>query len=150
MNSKEQLQADLKEAMKSGDAVRKTTIRMALAAFKNAEVKKRDELDESEMLALLQKEVKQRRESIADAQEAGRDDLVKDSEAEIAILDAYLPAQLSREEITTHAQAAIEEAGATSPKDMGNVMRVLMPKLKGQADGKLVNEVVRELLASSG
>lgn len=150
MNLKEQLQADLKEALKSGDAIRKTTIRMALAAIKNAEVEKIGELDEGETLALLQKEVRQRRESIEEAQQAGRDDLVQEGEAEIAVLEGYLPAQLSREEIAAHAQAAIEETGAASPKDMGNVMRVLMPKLKGQADGKLVNEVVRELLASGG
>ena len=150
MNSKEQLQADLKEAMKSGDAVRKTTIRMALASMKLAEVEKIGELDEGEMLAILQREVKQRRESIEDANAAGRDDLAQENEAEIAILEGYLPAQLSRDEIASHAQAAIEEVGATNPKEMGNVMRVLMPKLKGQADGKLVNEVVRELLASGG
>jgi uncharacterized protein YqeY len=150
MNLKEQLQADLKEAMKSGDAIRKTTIRMALAAIKNAEVEKIGELDEGETLALLQKEVRQRRESIEEAEQAGRDDLVKEGESEIVVLEGYLPAQLSREEIAAHAQAAIEETGAASPKDMGNVMRVLMPKLKGQADGKLVNEVVRELLASGG
>jgi uncharacterized protein YqeY len=150
MHPKEQLQADLKVAMKSGDQVRKMTIRMALAAIKNAEVDKRGDLDEGETLAILQKEVKQRRESIADAEKAGRADLVEASQAEIGLLEAYLPAQLSREDIAAHVKATIEEVGASSPKDMGKVMGALMPKLKGQADGKVVNEVVRELLASGG
>jgi uncharacterized protein YqeY len=148
MHPKEQLQADLKEAMKSGDDIRKSTIRMALAAIKNAEVEKIGELDEDEALAILRKELKQRRETIVDAEKAGKPEMVEEAEAEIAVLEGYLPAQLSREDIAGHAQAAIEEVGATSPKEMGDVMRVLMPRLKGQADGKLVNEVVRELLAS--
>ena len=148
MHPKEQLQADLKDAMRSGDAIRKSAIRMALAAIKNAEVAKIGELDEGETLAVLQKEVKQRHETIADAEKAGKPEMVEEARAEIAVLETYLPAQLSREEIAGHAQAAIEEVGATSPKQMGDVMRVLMPRLKGQADGKLVNEVVRELLAS--
>jgi uncharacterized protein YqeY len=142
MHPKEQLQADLKVAMKSGDQVRKMTIRMALAAIKNAEVDKRGDLDEGETLAILQ--------SIADAEKAGRADLVEASQAEIGLLEAYLPAQLSREDIAAHVKATIEEVGASSPKDMGKVMGALMPKLKGQADGKVVNEVVRELLASGG
>ena len=149
MHPREQLQADLKEAMRSGDNIRKSTIRMALAAIKNAEVAKIGELDEDEALAILQKEVKQRRETIADAEKAGKPEMVEEAKAEITVLEGYLPAQLSREDIVGHAQAAIEEVGATSPKEMGNVMRVLMPRLKGQADGKLVNEVVRELLAAS-
>ena len=148
MQLKELLQADLKTALKSGDGIRKTTIRMAMAAIKNAEVDKRRELDEGETLAIVQKEVKMRRESIVEAEDAGRTDIAEEAQAEIEVLENYLPAQLSREEIATHAQAAIDEAGATVPKDMGNVMRVLMPMLKGQADGKLASEVVRELLAS--
>lgn len=150
MHPKAQLEADLKAAMKEGDALRKATLRMALAAIKNAEVEKRGELDEGEALALVQKEVRQRRESAAEAEGAGRNDLVTQNEAEIAILESYLPAQLSREEIAEHARSVIEEVGATSPGDMGKVMGALMPRLKGQADGKLVNEVVRELLASGG
>ena len=137
-------------AIKSGDPVRKTTIRLALAAIKNAEVEKIGELDEGETLALIHKEVRQRHESIEEAETAGRPDLVEANQAEIRVLEDYLPEQLSREEIAAQAQAVIEEVGASTPKDMGNVMRVLMPKLKGQADGKLVNEVVRELLASGG
>ena len=148
MHPKEKLQADLKEAMKSGEALRKTTIRMALAAIKNAEVEKRGDLEETEALALIQKEVKQRQESLEEAEQAGRADLAEEARAEIAILEVYLPAQLSREDIEEQARAAIEEVGASTAKDMGNVMRVLMPRLKGQADGKLVNEVVRGLLTS--
>jgi uncharacterized protein YqeY len=147
MHPKEKLQADLKEAMRSGDALRKSAIRMALAAIKNAEVEKIGELDEGEALAIIQKEIRQRHETIADAKKSGHAELVKEAEAEIQILEPYLPAQLSREEVADHARAVIEEVGATSPKDMGKVMGALMPRLKGQADGKLVNEVVRELLA---
>lgn len=147
MHPKEQLQADLKEAMKSGEELRKSTIRLALAAIKNAEVEKRDELDEQETLNVLQKEVKQRRETIADAEKAGNQGLVDESLAEIEILEPYLPEQLSREEIEGHAKAVIAEVGAESPQDLGKVMGPLMGKLKGQADGKLVNEVVRELLS---
>lgn len=147
MHPKAQLQADLKEAMKSGDDLRKTVIRGVMAAIKNAEVDKREELEEAEAHVILKKEVKMRHESMDEAKGAGRDDLVAGLVAELEILEPYLPAQLPREEIEKLAKAAIEEAGATSPKDTGNVMKALMPKLKGQADGKLVSEVVRELLA---
>ena len=150
MAIKEQLQSDLKDAMKSGNNIRKTTIRMALAAIKNAEVDKRGELDEGQTLAIIQKEVKMRHESLAEAEGAGRTEMAQEAKEEIEVLAVYLPEQISRDEIMAHARAAIEETDATSPKDLGNVMRVLMPNLKGQADGKLVNEVVRELLAPQG
>jgi uncharacterized protein YqeY len=146
MHPKEQLQADLKQAMKSGDGLRKTTIRMTLAAIKNAEIDKRRELSEEEAAEVLLREIKQRRDSIAEAEGAGRDDVAAQEHAELEILEAYLPKQLSREEIEAEARAIIEELGAQGPKDTGKVMGALMPRVKGRADGKLVSEVVRELL----
>ena len=147
MHPKAQLQADLKEAMKSGDELRKTAIRMALAAIKNAEIDKIRELTEEEAAEILLREIKQRRDSIADAEKAGRDDIAAQERAELEILEVYLPKQLSREEIETEARAVIEEVGAQSPKDTGKVMGALMPRVKGRADGKLVSEVVRGLLS---
>jgi uncharacterized protein YqeY len=146
MHPKEQLQADLKQAMKSGDELRKTTIRMTLAAIKNAEIDKRRELSEEEAAEILLREIKQRRDSIAEAEEAGRNDIVAQEHAELEVLEAYLPKQLSREEIEAEARAVIEAVGAQGPKDTGKVMGALMPRVKGRADGKLVSEVVRELL----
>jgi uncharacterized protein YqeY len=146
MHPKEQLQADLKQAMKSGDELRKTTIRMALAAIKNVEIDKRRELSEEEAAEILLHEIKQRRDSIAEAEGAGRDDVVAQEHAELEILEEYLPKQLSREEIEAEARAIIEELGAQGPKDTGKVMGALMPRVKGRADGKLVSEVVRQLL----
>lgn len=148
MEPKEQLQSDLKEAMKNRDEVRKTTIRMALASIKNAEIEKRGELDTDAQLAIVKKEVKMRRDSIDEAEKAGREDIAEPIKGEIEILQAYLPVEMARAEIVKLATAAIEEVGAQSQKDMGNIMRVLMPQLKGKADGNLVNQVVRELLTS--
>jgi uncharacterized protein YqeY len=146
MHPKEQLQADLKQALRSGDELRKTTIRMTLAAIKNAEIDKRRELSEEEAAEILLREIKQRRDSIAEAEGAGRDDIATQEHAELEVLEAYLPKQLSREEIEAEARAIIEELGAQGPKDTGKVMGALMPRVKGRADGKLVSEVVRELL----
>ncbi|MGH2522587.1 MAG: GatB/YqeY domain-containing protein, partial [Anaerolineales bacterium] len=105
-------------------------------------------LGEAEVLAVLQKEAKSRRESIADAQKAGRDDLVADNQAELRLIEGYLPQPLAREELVEMAKAAIAEAGATDLKQLGAVMKLLTPRTKGRADGKLVNEVVRELLGA--
>ena len=180
MTLKEQLNDDLKAAMRSSDDVRKTTLRQLLAGIRQAELDKRtatarslsasaparpsdpnasaltDEqlaslehlpLSEEEAVAVLQKEAKARRESIADAAKAGRHDLVAANEAELHVIEAYLPRQLSREQVRALAQAAIAEAGATDLKQIGAVMKLLTPRTKGLADGRLVNEVVRELLA---
>ena len=136
----------MKEAMKSGDVLKRTTLRMALAAIKNREIDERAELDEPAVLALLQKEVKSRREAIVDAKSAGRDDLIEQAEAEIEILDAFLPKQLTEDEIRSLVQEAISETGAASMREMGNVMKALMPRVQGRADGKLVSGIVRELL----
>jgi len=147
MSLKEQLTSDLKTALKAGDETRKNTIRALQAAIKQAEVDRQTALTEADMLALIQKEARSRRESIADAQRAGRADLVAAYEAELVVMDAYLPQALSRDELVALAKAAIAEAGATDLKQQGAVMKLLAPRTKGRADGKLVNEIVRELLS---
>ena len=134
--------------MKSGDVQRKTTLRMALAAIKNAEIEARGELDDGKVLNILSKEVKARQETIEGAQKADRPDLIKKAEIEIAILNEFLPAQLSEEELRAVVKEAIDEAGASSMNDMGRVMGVLMPKIQGRADGKEANQIVRELLGA--
>ncbi len=147
MNLKAKLQRDLKAAMKAGDTVKRNTVRLLLSAVRNAEIAKGGELTEQEMLVLLQKQAKQRRESIEQYRAAGRQDLVQEEEAELAVIESYLPRMLSEEEIRQEALAQIEAVGATGPKDMGKVMGPLMAKLRGRADGAVVQRVVRELLA---
>jgi uncharacterized protein len=146
MSTKEKLTQSLKEALKAKDELRKRVVRMALSAIKNAEVEKKSELDEPDVLAILQKEVKARHETIDGAKQAGRDDLISIAEDEIAVLEGYLPKALSREELETLVKEAISESGATSIKEMGLVMKALMPKVRGRADGKEANQIVRELL----
>ena len=146
---RDQLRSDLRDAMRAKDAPRRNTIRMLEAAIKNAEIDKRGAgLEESDILAILQRQVKQRRESIEQFVSGGREDLAETERAEIAIIEAYLPRQLSREEVTERAEAVIEQAGATGSGDRGKVMGMLMRELRGEADGQLVNEVVGELLAA--
>lgn len=147
MSLEEKLRSDLKDALRQKDEVRKRTLRLALAAITNAEVAQKTELDDPGVLAVLVKEAKQRQESMQEYRKGGRDDLVAEEEAELAILQAYLPQQLSREEIAERAKATIERLEATGMGQMGAVMRSLMQELRGQADGKLVNQVVRELLS---
>ncbi|MDH5507585.1 MAG: GatB/YqeY domain-containing protein [Anaerolineae bacterium] len=146
MSLKNELENAIKGAMKSGDEVRKVTLRMAMSAVKLAEVETRTELDDSAIIALLQKEVKSRREAIADAERAGRQDLKDASEAEIAVLEEFLPKGLSTEELTALVIEAIAEAGANSPAEMGNVMKVIMPKIQGRAEGGQVSKLVSQLL----
>jgi uncharacterized protein YqeY len=149
MSLRDQLTGDLKTALKSGDETRKGTLRLLLAALKQAEIDKRPAgaLDEGEVLAVIQKEAKSRRESIADAQKANRADLVAMNETELHVIESYLPKQLTREELVELARAAIAETGAGGPQQMGAVMKLLTPRTKGRADGKLVSDVVRELLS---
>ncbi|MCD6552744.1 MAG: GatB/YqeY domain-containing protein [Chloroflexi bacterium] len=147
MSLKQKLQDDLKQAIRDGDSNRKSTIRLALTAITNAEVQKRRELDEAETLAILSREAKQRRESVEEYRKAGRVDLVAQEEAELQILLSYMPAQMSRDEIVDRAREVIAEVGATSPAQMGAVMRRLMPALRGRADGRVVSEIVRDLLS---
>jgi uncharacterized protein YqeY len=147
MSLKEKLQSDLKEAMRQKDEVRKRTIRLALATITNTEVEQRKELDDPGVLAVLSKEIKQRQESIEEFRRGSREDLVAQAEAEMALLHTYLPRQLSPEEIRARAKETVEQLGAAGMSQMGQVMKTLMQELQGQADGKLVNQIVRELLS---
>lgn len=146
MSIKNQLNESMKDAMKSGDEVRKRTVRMALAAVKQAEVDRRTELDDAAVISLLQKEVKNRRESLEEARKANRLDLVEANEAEIEVLQAFLPKAMPAEELRALVQAAIAETGAASPADMGKVMKNVMPKVAGRAPNDMVSTTVRELL----
>ena len=146
MSIKIQLNDSMKEAMKSGDEVRKRTVRMVLAAIKQAEVDKRVDLDDTAVMNILQKEVKKRRESLEEAKKANRTDLVEANEAEINILQAFLPNAMPAEELRALVQAAIAETGASSPSDMGKVMKTVMPKVAGRAPNDMVSATVRELL----
>src|SRR5215208_887370 len=129
MNIKTQLNESMKDAMKSRDEVRKRTVRMALAAVKQAEVDKRTELDDSAVMNLIQKEIKNRREALEEARKANRADLIEANEAEINVLQAFLPRAMSAEELRPLVQAAIAETGADFPADMGKVMKTVMPKI---------------------
>ncbi|HEU4746171.1 MAG TPA: GatB/YqeY domain-containing protein [Anaerolineales bacterium] len=146
MSIKAQLNESMKDAMKSGDEVRKRTVRMALAAVKQAEVDKRIELDDTAVMSLLQKEIKNRRESLEEAKKVNRLDLIEANEAEINVLQAFLPEAMPAEELRLLVQAAITETGAASPADMGKVMKTVMPKVAGRAPNDMVSATVRELL----
>jgi hypothetical protein len=146
MSIKSQIEADLLDAMRSGDALRKNTLRMALSSIKLAEIDRGASLDEDAYVAILQKEIKSRRESISDAERAGRPELATEAAAEIKIIETYLPAQLDRSELESIAREAIAEVGATSAREMGQVMKILMPRVQGRADGSQVSQVVRNLL----
>lgn len=147
MDIKTQLTEAMKRAMKANDDVARRTTRMALAAIKQAEVDKQTTLDEAAVMSLVQKEIKNRREAIEEARKANRADLVDDNEAEIKVLEAFLPKAMDASELKALAQAAIEETGASAPTDMGKVMKVLMPKVAGRAAGDQVSAAVKELLA---
>ncbi|SMO38636.1 hypothetical protein SAMN06269117_102134 [Balnearium lithotrophicum] len=147
MGLKERLKEDMKEALKAKDKVKLSTIRMINSLIKNAEIEKRGELTDDEIVQLLMKYAKQRRESIEMYEKGGRQDLVEKEKAELAVVESYLPKQMTEEEIRQVVKEAIEETGASSPKDIGKVMKVVMPKVKGRADGSLVNRIVKELLS---
>lgn len=146
MDTKAKLNESMKEAMKSGDDLRKRTIRMVLAAVKQVEVDKRVELDEMAVTALIQKEVKNRREALEEAKKANREDLVADNESEIKVLEEFLPKAMPADELRALVQAAITETGAAAPSDMGKVMKVVMPKVAGRAPNDAISAMVRELL----
>ena len=146
MGLKERLKADMKEAMKAKDKVKLSTIRMINSLIKNAEIEKRGELTDEEIIQLLMKYAKQRKESIEMYEKGGRQDLVEKEKAELAVVESYLPKQMSEEEIREIVKQTIEEVGASSVKDMGKVMKAVMPKVKGRADGSVVNRIVKELL----
>ncbi len=155
MSLQQQIDADLKAAMLARDEPRKLALRSVKTAIQNAVVEKRSSagldatLTDDEVLQVITHQAKQRRESISEFSRAGRDDLIPNEESQLAILEEYLPQQLGREEITVVVQAVIDETGAQGSKDLGIVMRGSMAQLQGKADGKLVNEVARELLAAA-
>jgi uncharacterized protein YqeY len=149
MPLKEQLSNDLKDAMRAGDEVRKSTLRMLMSAINTAEVagSERHELSDDQVMQVIVKQVKQRKESIEEFGKAGRQDLVDKEAAEMKVLEAYMPPQMGRDEIVAEAQAVIAEVGAKAPSDKGKVMSVLMKRLAGKADGKEINAVVTDLLS---
>lgn len=146
MDIKTQLNEAMKDAMRSGDVVRKNTVRMVMAAIKQAEVDKRIELDEMAVIALIQKEVKNRNEAIEESKRAERDDLIEANQAEIAVLETFLPEAMSADELREIVKAAIAETGASGPADMGKVMKAAMGKVAGRASGGEISAVVKELL----
>jgi uncharacterized protein YqeY len=146
MDIKATLQSDLKDAMRHGEETRKSTLRMALSAIKLAEVEKGAHMDEAAYLAVIQKEIKARREAIADAERAHRPELITQAEEEIKVLQGYLPTALSQDELEQLVKAAIVEIGASSIREMGQVMKTLMPRIQGRATGEQVSQVVRKLL----
>ncbi len=146
MGIKERIQEDMKKAAKERNSLALSALRMALSAIHNREIEARGEIGEDAVLKVLATMVKQRRESIDLFRRGGRTDLAGKEEAEIAVLEAYLPKAMSDEEIDSLAREAIAAAGAKSPSDLGRVMKELMPKVAGRADGRVVNEIVRRLL----
>jgi uncharacterized protein YqeY len=146
MDIKTQLNESVKDAMKKGDEVRKRTVRMALAAIKQTEVDKRITLDDMAVIAIIQKEIKNRREALEEARKASRADLVEANEAEIKVLEAFLPKAMPAEELRTLVQTAILETGASSSADMGKVMKIVMGKVAGRAPGDMVSATVKEML----
>ncbi len=137
---------DLKQAMKGGDAVKRSVIRMVMAAIQNAEIARQAAPGDADILGIIAKEVRQRKESIDSFKQGNRQDLVAKEEAELAILKEYLPEQITREEIMAEARRVIDEVGAQGPSDKGKVMPKLIAQLKGRADGREINAVVTELL----
>jgi uncharacterized protein len=148
MSLKEQLSTDLREAIRAGNEVRKSTLRMLMTAVNTAEVSgsERQELADDQVLQVIAKQVKQRRESIDEFRKADRNDLADKEAAEMEVLQVYLPAQMDRGEIELEARKVIAEAGASGPGDKGKVMKELVSRLAGRAEGRDINEVVTKLL----
>jgi uncharacterized protein len=146
MNLTERLNEDMKQAMKSQDKFRLSTIRMVRAAMKNQEIDLKRPLEDNEVLEIIGREIKQRKDSLQEFTKAGREDLAENVAAEIDIISVYLPEQLTEEEVKEIVQQTIQETGASSKADMGKVMAALMPKVKGRSDGKLVNQLVQQFL----
>lgn len=143
-----QVQDDMKTAMKAKDKKTLAVVRQIKSAVMNEQINLGHDLTEEEELSVLSREVKQRKESIAEFKEGGREDMAKDTQAELDVLAKYLPAQLSEDEIKQVVAAAIEKTGATSPKDMGKVMGIVSAQTKGRADGKVVADTVKKALAN--
>lgn len=143
---KDKLNNDLKQALKSGDTVKRNVIRLVLSAINNAEIARQAKLADSDILGVIQKEIRQRQESITAFKQGNRPDLVATEEAEMAVLQTYMPQQASRDEILSAARRIIEETGARGPADKGKVMPKLIAEFKGKADGREINNIVSELL----
>ena len=143
----ELMSRDLHQAMKGGDKLRVSTLRLLKAALKNREIAKGARLEDEEVIEVVIAATKQRRETIQFARAHGREDIAEQEEHELAILETYLPKQLDLDEVHQHIDAVVRALGATSPQDVGRVMKILMPTLKGRVDGSLVNRLVRERLA---
>ncbi|AHM56730.1 YqeY-like protein [Peptoclostridium acidaminophilum DSM 3953] len=146
MALKDQLMDDLKQSMKDKDNLKKSVITLIRSAIKQYEVDNRVEADDDKVIDTISKQLKQRRDSLVEFEKAQREDLVDQTKKEIDVLVSYLPEQMSAEEVKSIVVQTISETGASSVKDMGRLMAALMPKLKGKADGKLINEIAKELL----
>lgn len=146
MDLKDRVSEDCKTALKAGDKLRLSTLRMLLSEIKNAEIAKRGELTDEEEQQVASREARKRKEAIEEFAKGGRQDLVDKETFELGVLEAYLPEQMGEEEVRGIVTSTIEEVGATSPGDLGKVMSAVMPKVKGKADGKMINQLVREML----
>lgn len=146
MSLSDRLNEDMKQAMKSQDKFKLSVIRMVRSTIKNSEIDLKRALDDNEVLDVLTREIKQRKDSLQEFTKAGRDDLADSLKAELVILAEYMPQQLSEEEVKAIVQQTIQQIGASSKADMGKVMTALMPQVKGRADGKLINQLVQQLL----
>jgi uncharacterized protein YqeY len=142
----DRIQDDLKRSLKAKDGTRVSVLRFLIAAVKNREIEKKEPLSDDEVLTEIASSAKRRRESIEAFKDGGRQDLVDKEEAELAILTEYLPEQMSAEEVRHIAQEVIEAVDARSSADIGKVMKEIMPRIRGKADGKVVNQIVREIL----
>lgn len=147
-NLKQKLNDDLRQALRSGDKVQVSTIRLALSAVKYAEIARQATLTDADILGVIAKEAKQRQESIVAFKQGNRPDLTAKEEAELAILQGYLPRQMTRDEIMAEARRIIAEVGAKGVADKGKVMPKIIAQLKGKADGREINNIVTELLSS--
>jgi len=145
---KEKLSSDLKQALKSNDTLKRSVIRLLMAAIRNTEIARQADLSDPDILGVIAKEVKQRKESIEAFKQGNRPDLVAQEEAEMAVLEAYLPQQMTRDEIVDAVKKVIAEVGAQGSGDKGKVMPRIISQLKGRADGRQINDIVTELLAS--
>ena len=147
MSLKERLADDLKSAMKNKDVIRKNVVQMVRAAVLQVEKDNKVTLDDEGVLDVIAKQMKQRRDSLPDYEKSGRDDLIAELKAEMDVLTEYLPKQMTREEIYAVVEEAVKATGASSMKDMGKIMAAVMPKTKGRADGRVINEIAKELLS---
>ncbi|RMG71146.1 MAG: GatB/YqeY domain-containing protein [Nitrospirae bacterium] len=148
MTIKEKIDSDLKEALKSGDSLSVSILRLLKSAIKNKEIEKSSPLSDEDVLSVLSSQAKQLREAISEYEKAGRHELAEKERKELSVLQRYLPEQLSEEELRKLIAEVIAETGASTPRDMGKVMKTLMPRVKGRADGKVVNQMVKEMLSS--